>query len=135
VRLVRSFLAGGAATIVDLAVLAFLVSVLGFDPRHANVPALMAGGVVNFVGNRSFAFRATSGPLAKQIFGYTAVEIVALVLNGILFDLVMRMLPGHAAWYPLVRLVTSHVVFLAWSYPLWRLVFLRAWTSSPRTSS
>src|SRR5205085_960634 len=41
VRLLRSFLAGAAATVVDLAVLAFLVSVLGFDPRHANVPALV----------------------------------------------------------------------------------------------
>lgn len=134
-RLLRSFLAGAAATIVDLAVLAFLVSVLGFDPRHANVPALVAGGIVNFLGNRHFAFRAADGPLAKQIFGYTAVEIVALVLNGVLFDVAMRMLPGHTAFYPLVRLATSHVVFLAWSYPLWRLVFVRAWqTSSPRTS-
>ena len=64
-RLLRSFLAGAAATVVDLAVLAFLVSVLGFDPRHANVPALVAGGIVNFLGNRHFAFRAADAPLGK----------------------------------------------------------------------
>jgi putative flippase GtrA len=134
-RLFRSFVAGAAATLTDLAVLAFLVSVMHIDPRHANVPALIAGGIVNFVGNRHFAFRAGDGHLGKQIFGYSVVEIVALVMNGILFELAMLALPGHQSWYAAVRLVTSHVVFLAWSYPLWRLVFKPAcMTSSPRTS-
>jgi putative flippase GtrA len=122
-RILRSFVAGAGATLVDLAVLAILVSGLGFAPRVANVPALVAGGIVNFIGNRHFAFRAGDGPLAKQALGYGAVEVVALVLNGLLFELVMRALPGHPGWYAVVRLVTSHVVFLAWSYPLWRLVF------------
>jgi len=122
-RILRSFVAGGAATLVDLAVLAALVSGLGLDPRQANVPALVAGGVVNFFGNRHFAFRAGDGHLAKQAVGYGVVEMVALALNGLLFELVMRALPGHPGWYAPVRLVTSHVVFLAWSYPLWRFVF------------
>ncbi len=124
-RLLRSLLAGAAATLVDLAVLAVLVSGLGVAPRVANVPALVAGGVVAFFGNRHFAFRAGDGPLAKQAVGYGVVEIVALALNGVLFELVMRALPGHPGWYAAVRLVTSHVVYLAWSYPMWRLVFRR----------
>lgn len=125
-RLLRAFLAGGAATLADLAVLTVLVSLLGLSPRLANLPALAAGGVVNFLGNRHFAFRASRGSLAKQATLYTLVEIVALALNGVLFDLAMRLPPiaPHAAtWVVPVRLVTSHVVFLAWSYPLWRLVF------------
>jgi putative flippase GtrA len=122
-RLGRAALAGGVATLVDLAVLALLVSVAHLPPRVANVPALVAGGVVSFVGNRHFAFRAKAGSLAKQAVLFTAIELVTLTLNGVLFDLAMRGLEAHPGWYAPVRLVTSHVVFLAWSYPLWRLVF------------
>jgi putative flippase GtrA len=110
-RILRAFLAGAAATLADIAVLAVLV-------------ALVVGGVVNFLGNRHFAFRASSGSLAKQAALYTIVELAALAANGILFDVGMRLLPVNLAWaYVPVRLVTSHVVFLLWSYPLWRLVF------------
>lgn len=123
-RILRALLAGGAATLADLAVLALLVSALGVAPRVASIPALVVGGVVNFLGNRHFAFRATRGSLVKQAALYTVVELAALAANGVLFDVVMRLLPPSLAWaYVPVRLVTSNVVFLAWSYPLWRLVF------------
>jgi putative flippase GtrA len=121
-ELLRSLLAGGAATLSDLAVLTFLVTALHWSPRDANVPALLVGGVVNFFGNRHFAFRAT-GALHRHVIGYTLVEIVALALNGILYDAFLRAVPGSAHLYWLVRLATSNVVFLCWSYPLWRRVF------------
>ena len=123
-RIVRAFLAGAAATLADIAVLALLVSALGVAPRVASIPALVVGGVVNFLGNRHFAFRASQGSLARQAVLYAIVELAALAANGILFDLAMRLLPSSLAWaYVPVRLVTSHLVFLAWSYPLWRFVF------------
>lgn len=121
--LLRAGLAGAASTLVDLAVLAALTSVLHVDPRVASIPALVAGGIVNFLGNRHFAFRAAAGSLSRQATLYTAIEIVALVMNGLLFDLALRVVPGAAQAYPLVRLATSHLVFLCWSYPLWRRVF------------
>ncbi len=123
-RVLRALLAGGAATLADIAVLAMLVSACGLAPRLASIPALLVGGVVNFVGNRHFAFRASQGSLARQAVLYAAVELAALAANGVLFDVVMSLLPHGLAWaYVPVRLVTSHLVFLAWSYPLWRLVF------------
>lgn len=123
-RILRALLAGGAATLADLAVLALLVSAVGLAPRVASIPALVIGGVVSFLGNRHFAFRASGGSLARQAVLYTVVELAALAANGVLFDVVMRLLPQGLAWaYVPVRLVTSHLVFLAWSYPLWRLVF------------
>jgi putative flippase GtrA len=122
-ELLRAGVAGIAATASDLATLALLVSVLHVDPRVANIPALLVGGVVNFLGNRHFAFRARDGHVGKQAVGYTAVELVALALNGLLYDQVLRTLPGAGHVYWLVRLVTSHLVFLVWSYPLWRKVF------------
>jgi len=125
-QLVRAFLAGGAATIVDLAALTFFVSVLQMSPRVASVPALIAGGVVSFFANRHWVFRgARAGSLPTQVAAYTIVEIVALALNGVLYDAVMRtpLLAAHPVWYAPVRLVTSHIVFLVWSFPLWRFVF------------
>jgi putative flippase GtrA len=121
--LLRAGIAGIAATASDLATLAVLVSVFHLDARLANVPALVVGGVVNFLGNRYFAFRAHRGHAGKQAAGYTAVELVALALNGLLYDTALRLVPGARAVYWLVRLVTSHAVFLGWSYPLWRKVF------------
>jgi len=122
-RLLRAGGAGLAATLVDLAVLTVLVAAFHVDPRAASFPALLAGGVANFLGNRHFAFRAAEGSLQRQAVGYTLVELVALGLNALLYDFVLRTVPaaGHAYW--LVRLVTSHLVFLCWSYPLWRRVF------------
>jgi putative flippase GtrA len=122
-ELLRAGVAGIAATAVDVGTLALLVSVAHLDPRVASIPALVAGGVANFVGNRHFAFRARDGSVAKQALGYTVVELVALALNGLLYDTVLRLAPQTAHAYWAVRLVTSHVVFLAWSFPLWRKVF------------
>ena len=130
-RLLRAGGAGLAATLADLAVLTLLVSGLHLDPKIASFPALLVGGTVNFFGNRHFAFRAASGHLGKQAFGYTIVEIVALALNAVLFDAVLRLAPVTAGAYWLVRLITSHLVFLCWSYPLCRKVFRAPAETSP----
>jgi putative flippase GtrA len=122
-ELLRAGAAGVAATLADLLVLALLVSVFHVDARVASIPALIAGGVTNFVGNRYFAFKAQEGCIRKQALGYTLVEVVALALNGLLYDLVLRLAPVTTDAYWAVRLVTSHLVFLCWSYPLWRKVF------------
>ena len=132
-RLLRSGAAGLLATGVDLVVLYLLSSALHLGPRLSSVPALVAGGVANFFGNRHFAFRATAGPLAKQAALYTIVEVVALALNGLLYDGVLRAFPAAAPLYLGVRIVTSHLVFLGFSYPLWRRIFRGGGVDSPET--
>ena len=122
-RFLRAGIAGAAATLVDVATLALLVTGLQLDPRFASFPALIAGGIANFVGNRHFAFRAREGSLARQAVLYTVVEVIALALNALLYDTALRTLPDARPLYWLVRLATSHLVFLLWSYPLWRRVF------------
>lgn len=122
-KLLRSLLAGGAATFADLLVLLLAIHALHLDPRVASIPALIAGGVVNFLGNRHFAFRAGSGDVRKQALLYTATEIVALVLNGLLYDVAVRALHPTAFGIVLTRLLTQNAVFLLWSFPLWRHVF------------
>jgi putative flippase GtrA len=122
-RLLRAGIAGAAATLIDVLTLAVLVTGFHVGARIASLPALVAGGVANFVGNRHFAFRAREGSLARQVVLYTLVEVIALALNGVLYDTVLRTWPGVVHEYWLVRLATSHLVFLLWSYPLWRRVF------------
>jgi putative flippase GtrA len=122
-ELLRAGIAGIAATAADMLTLTLLVSVAHVHARAASIPALVVGGIVNFVGNRHYAFRASAGHVGKQAVGYTAVELVALALNGLLYDTVLRALPGAVHVYWLVRLCTSNLVFLAWSFPLWRRVF------------
>ncbi|MGZ5967377.1 MAG: GtrA family protein [Polyangiales bacterium] len=122
-KLLRSLLAGGAATFADLLVLLLAIHVLHLDARIASIPALVAGGVVSFFGNRHFAFRAGAGDVRKQAFLYTATEVVALVLNGLLYDVAVRALHPTAFGVVLTRLLTQNAVFLLWSFPLWRHVF------------
>lgn len=122
-KLLRSLLAGGAATFADLLVLLLAIHALHLDARVASIPALVAGGVVNFLGNRHFAFRARAGDVRKQALLYTATEIVALVLNGLLYDVAVRTLHPTAFGIVLTRLLTQNAVFLLWSFPLWRHVF------------
>lgn len=121
--LLRSTLAGGAATAVDLLVLFLCIQVLGWSPRVASVPALLAGGVVNFHGNRTFAFRATGGSLPRQATLFILSELVTLALNGIVYDLAVRTLHPGTGGAMVIRLVTQNIVFLAWSFPIWRMVF------------
>ncbi len=121
--LLRSTLAGGAATAVDLLVLFACIHLLGWSPRIASLPALLAGGVVNFHGNRTFAFRATSGSLQRQATLFVLSELVTLALNGILYDLAVRTLHPGTGGAMVIRLLTQNMVFLAWSFPVWRVVF------------
>jgi putative flippase GtrA len=121
--LFRSTLVGGAATAADLLVLFVCMQALGWSPRAANTPALIAGGLVNFHGNRTFAFRATEGRLERQATLFVLAELVTLGLNGVLFDFVVRALPAGAMPAMVARLVVQNVVFLGWSYPIWRRVF------------
>lgn len=121
--MVRSGIAGAAATGVDLGLIAILVGVVGVSARVANVPALLAGAVVQFFGNRNFAFRAQDGALARQVPLFVLSEIVTLLLNGLLFDLVARAVVLNTWTALAVRLVIGFVVFVGWSHPVWRRIF------------
>lgn len=122
----KSTVAGALATLADLGVLSILVSLLHVPARMASLPALLVGGVVNFIGNRSFAFRTKdgrSGSLPRQVVLYSLVEAVALVLSALLFDAALQHVHFAQNLYPVVRLVTGSLVFFLWSYPLWKRIF------------
>lgn len=122
----RSALTGGAATLADLSVIAFATAVLHLDPRAANLPALLAGALVQFFGNRHFAFRAQTGRLKRQALLFVGSEIVTMALNAALYQAVATRWTLAPAAAVLARAITTNLVFLLWSYPVWKRVFAPA---------
>ena len=135
VRLIRSAGAGAAATLVDLAFLTALVSLAGVSPRAASVPALVLGNVVTFFGQKYFAFQAQRARAADQAISFVLVEGGGFVLNVLLFELVLRLVPGAKLHYALTRLATTNAVWLLYSFPLWHLVFRPNTAASPIESA
>lgn len=123
VRLVRSGIAGLAATAADLACLTLLTELGGLSPRVASVPALTVGGLVMFFGQKYFAFQSREKTEARELFWFAVVQVGGLVLTGVLYDTTLRLLPDLVEHYVLVRLVTTNLVWLGYSFPLWHLVF------------
>ncbi len=117
---VRSAGVGALATAVDLSVLAVLVHVTGVAPREASPLALLLGVAVQFLGNKVFAFRDRSGAWGRQALAFGAVEVVALALNLVGFEILALRLgvPVLAA-----RIVVSAVVYGGFCLPSWSMVF------------
>lgn len=115
----RSLLASGAATIVDLASLFAMVTLLGIGPRTASIPALLLAAAVQFMAQRRFAFRSNAN-VAGQAFRFVPVHGVTLLLNALLFDAAVRFV-GLPYW--LLRLAVGNAVYLAWSFPMLRRTF------------
>jgi len=119
-RFGRGLLVGGVATATDMLALAVLVELAGLSPQAANAPALLAGAVVQFLGCRHLVFRAERGSLLKQLGGFAATEAGTLALNALLFHALVTWTPVP---YIAARAVGTFLVFIAFSYPMWRRVF------------
>jgi putative flippase GtrA len=122
-RLVRSAGAGALASGVDLASLTALVSLAGLSPRAASVPALVLGCIVMFYGQKLWAFRAHGSRIGREALLFSLVQIGGLVLTALLYELAMRTTPLAAQHYVVVRLITTNLVWIGYSFPLWHLVF------------
>jgi putative flippase GtrA len=116
----RSVGVGGAATAVDFGALTLLVELATLSPELANVPALLAGATVQFLGCRHLVFGAGHRRLPHQLAGFVLVEVTTLALNGLVFHLLVTQTPVP---YPLARALGTFLVFTAFSYPLWHRVF------------
>ena len=121
-RLLRSGAAGLLATLADLAALTALVHVAKLEPRIASAPALALGMVVMFFAQRKLAFRSR-GHVGKQAVLFALVQLGGFLLTLALFDLGLRFIPSAQHYYVPLRLVVSNLVWLAYSFPLWHLVF------------
>jgi putative flippase GtrA len=124
-RLLRSGAAGAGASVTDLLLLTGLVQLAGLTPEAANVPALLGGAVVMYFGQKHLAFRAHGKPTSREVLLFVAVQAGGLALTGLLFDLALRFRPELSDHYVVLRLITTNLVWLCYSFPLWHWVFRR----------
>ncbi len=122
-RFGRALVVGSGATLVDVSVLTTSIHLVGLAPTAARVPALLAGASFQFFGNRSFTFRAQRGKLTRQARLFVACEAIALLINWSLF----RFLSPRITAVPqeLVSFLGTFVVFVAFAYPMRKLVIFR----------
>jgi|JI10StandDraft_1071094.scaffolds.fasta_scaffold103262_3 putative flippase GtrA len=117
---IRSLGVGALATAADLLALLLLVEALDVSAPHANVPALAVGVLIQYFGNKHLAFGDRSRHHLRQGLAFLGVEVGTLALNALAFHLLVT----HVAVpYGLARLVGSALVYVGFSYPLWRRVF------------
>ena len=117
----RSMFSGLVATLADLAVLTLLVERVGLSTAQANLPALMVGAALQFVGNKWFVFRSGNAPIVRQGILFSLAELATFSLNALLYHLFVSVLPLP---YQLTRVVLGAVVYVGFSYPIWRLIFV-----------
>ena len=122
-RFGRALIVGSGATLVDVSVLTTSIHLVGLAPTVARVPALLAGASFQFFGNRSFTFRAQRGKMSRQARLFVVAELVALFLNWNIF----RLLSPRITFIPqeLVSFLGTFVVFIAFAYPVRKLVIFR----------
>lgn len=93
--LVRSSCVGLVATATDLATLCLLVYGFGLDDQIANIPSLIPGLVVMFIGNKYFAFEDRSRAILRQGSMFLVIELVAFGLNALLYFLIRTRFDVH----------------------------------------
>jgi len=118
----RSSLVGLLATASDLGTLAILIHAFDLTEKAANLPSLVPGLVVQFLGNKYFAFDDRSKALVKQTSLFLLIEIVAFGLNALLFHLLVSLTPLH---FILARLAGTNIVYLGFSLPMWSIFVFR----------
>ena len=122
-RFGRALVVGSGATLVDFSIFTTCVRTIDIAPAHARLPALIAGACVQFVGNRSFTFRAQAGKLSRQVRLFLVAELVTLGLNWSVFQLLLTRIRGLPP--ELVSFLGTGSVFLAFAYPVRKLVIFK----------
>ncbi len=122
-RFGRALIVGSGATLVDFSIFSTCVRAIDVAPAHARLPALIAGACVQFVGNRTFTFRARTGQLSRQLKLFVVAEALTLGLNWSMFQLLIRRI--QAVPPELVSFLGTGLVFILFAYPLRRLVIFR----------
>lgn len=108
---------------MDFSVFSAGMRLLGLTPTTARLPALVAGAMVQFAGNRGFTFRARAGHLPRQVRWFIVAELATLALNWSTFRLLVPRLGFLAP--ELVGFAGTFLVFVGFAYPMRRLVVFR----------
>jgi putative flippase GtrA len=123
-RFGRALVVGSGATLADFSVFETSVRLIGIAPSTARLPALITGACCQFIGNRTFTFRASAGKLSRQAQLFVCAEAITLLLNWSAFQLLLARLPP-AVPPELVGFSGTFLVFIGFAYPVRRYVVFR----------
>lgn len=129
VRFGRSIIVGSGGTALDFAALSFSIRVLGLTPTWGRVVGLLVGGVVMFLGSRTFAFRAASERALPQMTRFVISEVVGFPLNILVFKLLIWLLPAVAP--ELLGLLANFALFVTYYYPVRNWLVFKTKTEPP----
>jgi putative flippase GtrA len=120
----RTMVVGFWANVLDFALLALCLRWLHIEALSSRLIALLVSGVLTFIASRSFAFRAQGGNAPQQAGRFLVAELAAVPLNLLSFHLCAAFAPLAAA--EIVSFVANGLVFVAFSYPVRRLLVFGA---------
>jgi putative flippase GtrA len=120
----RTLFVGFWANLLDFALLSACVRWLHIEALPSRFIALTISGVLTFIGSRRFVFRGEPGSMPKQASRFVMAEIAALPLNLLTFRMCALCAPLAAP--ELVSFVANALVFVAFSYPVRRLLVFGA---------
>ena len=113
----------GIATGVDFLVMILCYQFVGLGLSSAVALGALAGGTVNFLINRYWAFRAGGGMFIFQLLAYISVCFLSILLNVYGVLIVMEFVSFS---YIVVRVIVASVVALTVNYPLHKkMVFMK----------
>lgn len=81
IQFLKSELSSLSSTIVDLSVFTLCTTILRQNIVVSTSAGVIAGGVLNFVMNRNFAFRSFEAKKSHQVFRFFLVWVGSLLLN------------------------------------------------------
>ncbi|HVZ32118.1 MAG TPA: GtrA family protein [Polyangiaceae bacterium] len=119
-RFGRAIIVGSGATLADLSVFELCVRVGGMPPSAARLPALITGACCQFLGNRSYTFRATAGKLSRQAWLFLIAEAITLGLNWGIFRVLATRFTGLPPEFS--SFLGTFLVFVGFAYPMRRYV-------------
>jgi putative flippase GtrA len=122
-RFGRSLIVGSGGTALDFAALSLSIRVFGLDPTWGRVVGLVVGGVVMFLGSRTFAFRAASESAVPQAKRFVISELIGFPLNILAFRLLLWLLPQVPP--ELLGLLANFALFVTYYYPVRNFVVFK----------
>ena len=122
-RFGRAVIVGSGATLADFSVFTTCVRALDMAPSAARLPALVTGACVQFLGNRSFTFRARAGSWTRQAWLFLFAEAITLGLNFGIFHQLVTHVSGVAP--ELLGFLGTFITFVTFAYPVRRWVVFR----------
>ncbi|MDR0792021.1 MAG: GtrA family protein, partial [Chitinophagaceae bacterium] len=103
------------ATAVDFLITIFLAEFFHVEHTKANICGVVCGGVVNFLVNRQWAFRATEGKVKTQIAKYIVVWLGSILLNIAGFNCLTKLF--HIE-YILAKIIVAVLIGVFYNYLL-----------------